>query len=394
MSIHQLWRLVGLSAALAVLPACGWINSFLLGSDNSIPPAELKTIEQTAGVRSLWSSNASSGSGDNLVQFTLASAGSGADQRLFVAGYDGDVSALDSRSGARLWRTETDLPLSAGVGLSTQFVLVSSIDGDVIALRQNDGSEVWRAQLTSEILTPPVSAEGIIVVRAIDGTFSGLNELDGSVLWTYQYTVPALTLRGASRPILAQGLVIAGLDNGKLQLLALDSGTLVGERRIAPPRGRTDLERMVDIDAEPRLVGNELYIAAYQGNISAIDLQGGRLLWSRDFSSHTGLEVDAAQVYVVDAEDAVWALDRRSGSGLWKQTDLSGRRLSAPAINSNYVIVGDFEGYLHWLDKTSGRIVGRARADSDGIASAPLIVGEAAFVLGNSGTISAFTTAP
>ena len=394
MSIHPLWRLIGLSVVLATLPACGWINSFFLGSDNTVPPAELTSIEQTAGVRSLWSDNASSGSGDTFAHFRLASNGSSSNRRLFVSGYDGDVSALDASSGARIWRTDTDLPLSSGVGLSTELVLVGSIDGDVIALRQNDGSEAWRIRLSSEILTPPVSANDIIVVRATDGTFSGLSALDGSVIWSYQHTVPALTLRGSSRPILSQGLVIAGLDTGKLQLLTLDSGALVGERRIAPPRGRTDLDRMVDIDAEPRLLGSELYVAAYQGNISALDLQDGRLLWNRDFSSYAGLEVDAAQVYIVDAEDAVWALDRRSGSGLWKQADLSGRQLSAPALSGNYVIVGDFEGYVHWLDKNSGRIVGRARADSEGITTAPLTLGEAVFVLGNSGSIHAFTTTP
>ena len=366
------------------------MNSFLVGTDNTTPPAELKPIEQAVNIRSLWSANASSGSGDTFVDFQLAHN----NERLFAAGHKGEVSALDARNGALLWRTDTDVELSAGVGLSRDFALVGSLDGELIALRQSDGAEAWRTRLSSEILTPPVSQNGVIVVRAIDGTFTGLNELDGSTVWTYQYTVPALTLRGASRPVLAQGLVIAGLDNGKLQLLALDSGTLVGERRIAPPRGRTDLERLVDIDAEPRLLGSELYVAAYQGNVSALDLSGGQLLWNRDFSSYSGLDVDASQLYITDAEGAVWALDRRSGSGLWKQTDLSGRRLSAPALSGRYVIVGDFEGYLHWLDKNSGRIIGRVRADQDGIESRPLAIGETIYVLGNSGTCSAFTTPP
>jgi len=387
-------KISGCSLLLVILPACTWVNSYFVGSDNTLPPAELKTIEQTAAVRSVWSSSASSGTDGNYFQFQLASSGSGEARRLFVAGADGDISALNAATGAHLWRTDTDLPLSAGVGLSADLVFAGSIDGDLIALRQDDGGEAWQVRLSSEILTSPVSTSGLVVVRTIDGTFAALSVLDGSMIWTYQYTVPTLTLRGASQPILSQGLVIAGLDNGKLQLLALDNGALVGERRIAPPRGRTDLERMVDIDANLRLLGNELYVAAYQGNISALDLQGGQLLWSRDFSSYAGLEVDASQVYVVDDEDTIWALDRRSGSGLWKQEDLKGRRLSPPTLSGRYLIVGDFEGYLHWLDKDSGRIVGRARAGSDSITSAALTLNETVFVLDNSGSISAFTTAP
>ena len=388
MNSHSLERTLSVSLLCFLLTGCGWVNSYLIGSDNSTPPAELQPIEQAVNIQSLWSVNASSGAGDTFVDFQLAHN----NDRIFVAGHEGEVSALDARSGAFLWRTDTDVELSAGVGLSQDFALVGSLDGELVALRQSDGTEAWRTRLSSEILTPPISQGGVIVVRAIDGTFTGLNALDGSPVWTYQYSVPALTLRGASRPIIAQGLVIAGLDNGKLQLLTLDSGTLVGERRIAPPRGRTDLERLVDIDAEPRLLGSELYVAAYQGNVSALDLSGGQLLWTRDFSSYSGLDVDAGQVYITDAEGAVWALDRRSGSGLWKQTDLTGRRLSAPALSGRSVVVGDLEGYLHWLDKDSGRIIGRTRADSERIKSRPLTSGEAIYVLGNSGTCSAFAS--
>jgi outer membrane protein assembly factor BamB len=387
-------KITSLSLCLLALPACSWVNSYFVGSDNTLPPAELKTIEQTAGVRQVWSNQTSSGTDGNYFQFQLASSGSGQERRLFTAGADGDITAINAASGARLWRTDTDLPLSAGVGLSEDLALAGSIDGDVIALRQSDGSEAWRVRLSSEILTPPVSAAGIIIVRTVDGTFAALSVLDGSIVWTSQYTVPALTLRGASRPLIAEGLVIAGLDNGKLQLLALDTGALIGERRIAPPRGRTDLDRMVDIDAELRLLDSELYIAAYQGNVNAIDLQGGQLLWSRDFSSYAGLEVDAAQVYIIDAEDSVWAMDRRSGSSLWQQDELRGRRLSPPALSGKYLIVGDFEGYLHWLDKTTGRIVGRTQSGSDRISSAPLTLNETVFALDHSGSINTFTTAP
>jgi outer membrane protein assembly factor BamB len=228
------------------------------------------------------------------------------------------------------------------------------------------------------------------VVRTIDGRFIGLDTESGERLWIYTYTVPALTLRGTAAPLLAQGVAITGLDTGKLLVLSLQDGTPVWEKRIAPPQGRTELERLVDIDAEPRVMDSVLYIVTYQGNVTAIDLRNGNTLWSRDFSSYSGLDVDTRQVYITDDNDTVWALDRRSGGTLWKQTALNRRTLSTPVVNGNYVVVGDFEGYLHWLDTTDGRLVGRVRADKEGIAAAPVVRDNILYVLSNRGTLSAF----
>jgi len=187
-----------------------------------------------------------------------------------------------------------------------------------------------------------------------------------------------------------QGLVVAGLDTGKLLVLSVDKGLPLTEKTIAAPRGRTEIERMIDIDSEPKVIGDTLYLAAYRGNVAAIDMRGGSLVWTRDVSSHAGLDADAGQVYVSDDTDAVVALERRSGGTLWKQPELTGRRLSAPAATEDYVVVGDFEGYLHWLNKDSGRIVGRIRASSAPILAPPLAAGSVVFVYGKGGTLSAF----
>jgi outer membrane protein assembly factor BamB len=292
------------------------------------------------------------------------------------------------------WQVDSELPVGAGVGLGEDLVLVGTLDGQVLALRQSDGAEAWRARVPSEVLAAPRAAQGVVVVRSSDGNFTGLDAASGERLWGYNYTVPVLTLRGTSAPLLARDAVIAGLDNGKLLLLALGSGAALGEKTIAAPRGRTELERLTDIDAEPRLVDNEVYIAAYQGNVSAVDLRGGNTVWSRDFSSHAGLDVDAERVYVVDEEDGVWALDRRSGATLWRQTELQRRALSAPVASGAYVVVGDFAGFLHWLDKDSGRIRGRLRLDSQGINAAPLASDTTLYVLGEGGELSAIRAGP
>jgi outer membrane protein assembly factor BamB len=270
-------------------------------------------------------------------------------------------------------------------------VLVGTDEGQVVALQAADGEEAWRARASSEILAVPQGAEGVVVVRTIDGRFVGLDTNTGEQLWIYTYTVPALTLRGTAAPLLAQGVAITGLDTGKLLVLSLQDGTPVWEKRIAPPQGRTELERLVDIDAEPRVVDSVLYIVTYQGNVTAIDLRNGNTLWSRDFSSYSGLDVDTQQVYITDDNDTVWALDRRNGGTLWKQTALNRRSLSTPVtVDGSYVVVGDFEGYLHWLDATDGSLVGRVRADKEGIAAAPVFRNNTLYVLSNGGTLSAF----
>jgi outer membrane protein assembly factor BamB len=383
-------RILAIGLLSLLLSGCGWVNSFFVGTDNSPPPAELRGIADPLPVLERWRVSVSSGSGETFTALEPAYGGG----RLFVAGYRGDVSALDAATGQRIWRTDTDVPVTAGVGLSATLVLIGTPDGRVVALDRETGAERWRSTVASEVLTPPVADQGIVVVRSVDGTLTGLDERDGNRVWGYNTVLPTLTLRGASKPLLIRGLVIVGLDNGRLLLLDLPSGAPVGERIVAPPRGRTEVERLVDIDGNLRLVDSVLYLAAYQGSTSAVDLRSGEILWTRDLSSHSGLDVAGNRVFVVDTDDTVRALDRTSGTPLWQQQELLGRRLKAPVAVGGYVVVADFEGYLHWLDADSGRIRARVRADSDGLADAPLPGGDTLYALGRSGQVHAFGARP
>ncbi len=373
---------------LLVLSAgCSWLGGWFGGSDNSIPPAELKPIVSAVGVQQLWETKVGSGAEGQFIRLTPALA----DGRIFAASHDGTIMALDALSGQRLWETDTKLPISGGVGLSdNELVLVGTDKGQVVALQQRDGQEAWRATVSSEVLAPPRAAKGIVVVRTGDGKFTGLDARSGERRWVSAHALPALSLRGNSAPVLIQNLVIAGLETGKLLVLSLDKGLPLTEKTIAPPRGRTEIERLIDIDSEPKAFGDTLYLVAYRGSIAAIDMRGGNPIWNRDLSSYAGLDVDARQVYVSDDTDAVLALDRRDGATLWKQAELSGRRLTAPVAGENYVVVGDFEGYLHWLDKSDGHIVGRIRATGKEIIAPPIAAGNTVFVYGKNGSLGAF----
>jgi outer membrane protein assembly factor BamB len=376
-------RLFPLLFLIILSAGCSWFG----GSDNSIPPAKLQDIAQPVGVRQLWETQVGSGAKNQFIRLTPVLA----DGRLYAASFNGVVLALDALSGQRLWETATQLPISGGVGVSDNgLVLVGTNKGQVIALRQDSGQEAWRAQVSSEVLAPPRATSGMVVVRTGDGKFTGLDARTGERRWMYAPAMPALSLRGSAPPVVTRTLVIAGLETGKLLVLSLDKGLPVTEKTIAPPRGRTEIERLIDIDAEPKIFGEYLYLVAYRGSVAAVDMRSGNLLWNRELSSYAGLDVDEGQVYVSDDTDAVLALDRRSGGTLWRQAELTGRRLSAPVATRDHVVVGDFEGYLHWLSKDSGRIVGRIRAAGKAIVAPPLAAGDTVFVQGQSGALGAF----
>lgn len=372
---------------LVLSAGCSWFGGWFGGSDNSTPPAELKTIARPVGVRQLWETQVGSGVKKQFIRLTPVLA----DGRLYAASFDGVVVALDALSGQRLWESSTQLPITGGVGVSDNgLVLVGTNKGQVVALRQDNGQEAWRSQVSSEVLAPPRAANGVVVVRTGDGKFAGLDARTGERRWAYTHAMPALSLRGNAPPVLTHNLVIAGLETGKLLVLSLDKGLPLTEKTIAPPHGRTEIERLIDIDSEPKIFGDILYLVAYRGNVAAIDMRGGNLLWNRELSSYAGLAVDERQVYVSDETDAVLALDRRNGGTLWKQAELTGRRLSAPVATRDHVVVGDFEGYLHWLGKDNGEIVGRIRAAGKAIAAPPFVAGDTVFVQGQDGALGAF----
>ncbi|HSS65607.1 MAG TPA: outer membrane protein assembly factor BamB, partial [Gammaproteobacteria bacterium] len=268
-------------------------------------------------------------------------------------------------------------------------VLVGSSDGEVVALSAETGEERWRTRVTSEVLAPPVGANGVVVTRTADGKLFGLSVSDGSQLWVYDRSVPVLTLRGTSMPVLVSGAAVSGFDSGQLAAVSLENGQTLWESRIATPRGRSELERLVDIDADPLVADGVVYAVTFQGRIAALDLFSGNLIWQRDMSSYAGLGLHNEIIYVTDADSFVWALDRRNSASLWRQDKLKGRQLTAPLGFERYVVVGDFEGYVHWLSREDGRMLARVRVDRSGILAAPVAYRDIVFIYGKGGTLTA-----
>jgi outer membrane protein assembly factor BamB len=378
-------------AILALGSGCGFVRDRIAGgADNTLPPAELERFEELVAVREVWRRNVGSGPERDFLSLVPAVAG----DRVYAADRRGTVRAFAAGDGRELWRRDTRVPASAGPGLGEGLVLLGTSDGQVVALGGADGTERWRARVTSEVLSPPQAADGLVVVRTVDGKLFGLDAQAGEVRWIYDRTVPVLSLRGTSTPVLTEGAVIAGFDSGRLVAVSLREGQTLWESRIAIPAGRSELERMVDIDGDPVIVDDTIYVAAYRGRVAALVLYTGDARWDRELSSHAGLGVDGRAVYVTDEMSHVWALERGSGASMWKQDRLEGRRLTAPVpVGEQWLVVGDFEGHLHWLRRDDGQLAARTRVDRRGIIVPPVADGDVVYVYGSGGTLTALRPA-
>ena len=353
------------------------------------PPAELQEIQERVAAQSVWSRSLGGTDEQRLNLVPEYSQG-----RLYVADADGTVSALDAQTGRSLWSVELDAPLSGGPGVGEGLVLLGTTDAEVIALSQADGSERWRARVSSEVLSTPVAAFGRVVARTIDGKVFGLDAATGEHKWRYEREIPILTLRGTGSPVISGSSVLCGMSGGRLLALDIESGDVVWDAIVAVPSGRTELERLADIDGDPLLMDGIAYVATYQGEVAAVGEHSGSLLWRRKFSSYAGMAADRYQVYASDADGFVWALDADNGSAGWRQEALRNRQLSDVATVGGLVAVGDFEGYVHFLSAEDGSLVGRTRVGSDPITKGMLVAEGLLFVLGDGGKLEALRLSP
>lgn len=376
--------LIALIVLSLLLPGCAWIRGW--GEPEPGEPAELVDIDETLKVRKVWSTSIGDGLGDKGIGIAPLYV----NNTLYAADYEGRVASVDAETGNRNWLNKTDLPFSGGPGVEGSLLVMGTIDGQVQAFNADTGSELWQTRVSSEVLAAPAIADGIVVVRCIDGRVFGLDADNGNRLWIHDRSVPLLTLRGNAALLIRAGTVFVGYDDGTIVALKLEDGSVVWEQNFVNPEGRTELDRLADIGAQMVMVATDLILSSYKNRVAAMAAESGRLLWFKDISSETGVQVDRVNLALSDKNGEVWLLDRRNGSTMWKQDQLVNRRLTRPAFYGSQLVVGDAEGYLHWIDVESGRFVARVREGRDGFAGAPLTVGTTLYVMTHDGTLAAY----
>lgn len=383
-------RLAFLMLSLPLLYACSNLNpmNWISSNDDEDKPAELVDFPEEVRLRPVWSVKVGNGQGDKYNRLKAAIE----NNTIYAASNNGNVLAINRENGSRLWRTELDFQVTGGVGFGGNLVLLGTENSSVIALDAASGDILWETQVTSEVLSTPASNGNIVVVQAIDGKLSGHDARTGEQLWIYENTVPALTLRGESSPLIIENFVIAAFGNGTIVSLALNNGTLRWEERVAVPTGSSEIDRMVDIDGDLVLSDNGLLLVpSYQGYLAAIDAVTGQTRWRVEESSVNGASSGFGNIYVCDERDHVKAYRTSQETTVWVNEQLDLRRLTAPTSFSNYVAVGDFEGYVHLLSQVDGRFLGRTRVDSDGIRAPMQSRDNTLYVYGNSGNLSAYS---
>jgi len=381
-------NLLCLFLASLLVSGCGPLKNLGSGGNASekTGPAALVAFEQEVNINKLWSTN-------TLGEYASINGGirpALAAGVIYAADSGGNVVAVDAGTGEQIWKKSLDSPLAGGVGLGGNLLVVAGTDGDVFALEAETGEQRWSVRVTSEVLAAPAVNDAVVVVQSHDGKLVGLHASNGERRWQYEIDSPILTLRGTSPPILSDGMLIAGFANGKLVALAAESGSLLWENRLAIPQGRTELERLIDIDGRAVLVDEVIYASSYQGRVGAIAKATGRGIWYQNSSSVHDLAYGLGQVYSVQKDDEVRAIRGNSGQTLWSNDQLSLRKLNSPVTIEAYLAVADAEGYLHLLSQTDGRFVARVKVDGDGVTAPMIADGQKLYVQDNGGGLTAY----
>jgi len=376
-------RTVGMLVAALVLSSC---SLFKDDDEKELEPTKLTKIQTTVKIKRLWSTKI--GKDAEFLRVALQPVGDG--NQIYAASRDGNVVALHPETGKQIWQTKLDMELSAGPGFGENIVVVGAADGFLIALDANTGMEQWRANVAGETLARPVIKDNTVVAITIDNRLRAVSVFDGSERWTVEQSTPNLTMRGSASPVLVGSSVIAGFDNGRLAAVDLSTGDVEWEAMLSPPSGRSDLERLSDIDGVISVVGQDVYASGYQGSVAAIASESGQLLWSREVSSFEGVSADWNNLYTVNEEGVVIALTRRTGDEAWRQNSLIRREPTLPVAFHTTVVVGDFKGYLHFFSNYDGDPVARLQAGGKAISVEPVVVAGRLYVQSDSGSVSAY----
>lgn len=379
--MKMLVRGVAATTLALMISGCGFWGD----SEKEIEPNPLVSFEAEKSVDVLWSADVGADLGDKYHQFQPAIWG----EQVFANDSKGRVQAFSRADGKRNWDVELDIVASGGVGAGFGTVAVAAESGELIALSDKDGAIQWRAKVSTEVVAAPQINQDLVVAQLINGRLEAFDRMTGERRWTYDNLIPRLTLRGTSSPIVTQNVTVAGFASGKVVAVDNEKGRVIWERKAALPQGRSELERMVDIDGRPLLADGRLFVTSYQGRLVAIDPRQAQILWSQNVSSYRGLAAGFGNVYVSESNDFIQAFDQSSSASIWRQDALENRAITSPVTLGTTVAVADAEGYLHFMSQVDGHFVARHQVDSQGVRGDMIVAENVLYVLGDSGRLVA-----
>jgi len=357
--------------------------------DNAEPPAELLDIKESKQLSLLHEIEYGSVPSQYIRVKPLELS-----NEIIFSDSMGKVTVFNKKDLNIRWQNSFDVSFTSAIGGNDSVYLLGTRSGEVLAINPENGDVNWRVSVSSEILTSPVVYADTVIVKTVDGKLSALNAKTGEQKWVYQRDVPALSVRGNSQPFVLDDKIVTGLDNGKLVILSIATGDLIWEKTIAIPRGRSEVERLVDLDADLVVRDNVLFVAGFQGKLVAIDLSTGSFLWTKKMSVTKKISLEDNRIYVTDDNSHVWALDASTGGTIWKQTDFTARKLTSVAIIGDNLAVADFEGYLHVLAKADGHQLVRDKVDGSGIDVSPIIIDEKIYLQSKKSVIYVYELKP
>jgi len=372
------------SAVLVLLAGCA-------GEEENVIMAPVPVVKSEFTPKSLWSTSIDDGVGHYFSKLTPEYAYS----KVFVASRDGVVKALDPNNGKELWKADLEQDVSArlsgGIRAAYGQIYIGSENGTVTALDAETGELAWNVKVEGEVLASPIAEDNLVIVNTSRGSLIALDQATGDQKWTISTEVPNLTLRGESRPAAVSGGVFWGTPSGRLAAAISSRGQLIWQQPVGQPKGATEIDRLVDVDASPVIIGGTLYTIGYNGQLIAIDLRSGKPMWKRNYSSATDMVTDGSRLFIVTDNDHLVAVDARSGTELWTNEQLENRLLTAPKIIDGYVVVGDTEGYLHWVDRSSGEFVAQQMVDDSGFSVGPVEVDGGYVIVTRDGDVKKLT---
>ena len=382
------WARLGMAAfCVATLAGCSTVKDWFQDDEEKAKaPTELTEITPAVTVTEIWTADA--GKGEGLLGARQAPVV--ADGRVYAAAIEGGVHAFDLQTGNSVWAYESDLRLSGGPGVGEGLVAIGSLEGDVIALDAATGAEKWTANVSNEVIAAPAVGMGMVFVHSNDGRVTAFDAATGERRWFWNHDVPTLSVRGSDAPLLGPGYVFIGNDDGTVSALAAQDGRPLWEQAVAPQEGRTELDRMADVDGTPVLDGTTLFVSSFKGQTMAIDAPSGQPMWVSENGGPGKVAVAPGVAVVTGVDGAVFGLDKAGGGALWQQPGLIRRGTTSPGVHGDYAVVGDFDGYLHWLNLATGEFAARTRTGNQALRATPVVVDGILVVQDIEGELSAY----